>query len=150
MRYAAVSAFVLLLGAGIAGAQELSQENTVTTVDGRQQPIDYSRDHLNRLFVELPTPPEVEDIVITPGMAQFRALGLNFNLGYLPFFAPFPGSVPTTTNVWPDPFSLTRTSLATTPRSFARGQALNREIRRINKLERDKAKAKVVVKVQAN
>jgi hypothetical protein len=148
MRHAAVAAFVLLLGAGIAGAQELSQENTVTTVDGRQQPIDYSRDHLNRLFVEMPTPPAVEDIVITPGMAQFRALGLNFNLGYLPFFAPFPGSVPTTTNVWPDPFFLTHTSIATTPQSFARGRALSREIRRINRLEREKAK--VVVKVQAD
>jgi len=53
-----------------------------------------------------------------------------------------PGTRPTTSREWPDPFALTHTSIATTPRSFTTHRAVNAEIRRIEKTERAKIRVK--------
>src|SRR5260370_25302109 len=79
----------------------------------KSQPTpDYSRPTLMRIFVtdEQIAQPRFDFDV---GQVTYRRHGLNLILGYLPFLAPLPGSVPTTTRQAVDPFALTHTEYAT-------------------------------------
>lgn len=107
-----------LLVAGSAAAQESRPR------------ADYSRDTLMRLFVA--ASPEDEPIVrYENGGIELRALGANFRAQVL---APLSGSMPG--SGWPDPFSLTRTQIATSQRAWRTRRDLNREMRRIELTER--------------
>ena len=140
---------LFLLTFSIAGdvvAQDATQNVPMAPLP---QPVDeddpdYSRDTLLRLFADAP---EVEagdpNFRHSLGAVDFRALGMRWRIGYLPFFAPFQGSYVTTNREWPDPFQLTGTSYATLPRT-RRSRAMSTELKKIEK--RLKKDASVVVK----
>lgn len=131
-------ALAALLVAGAALAQ---------TADGRQPPApDYSREKLREIFSHTEEAPNrASNIEFTPGAVFFKALGMRWRINYLPFLAPLPGSVRTTTGYNVDPFALTGTEIAQTPRTFATRRAINAEMKRIERTEKEK-RAKVVVK----
>jgi len=109
-------------------------------------PPDYSRQKLQEIFSKIEEPPQHErNIQFTPGAVLFKALGMRWRINYLPFLAPLPGSFRTTTGYNVDPFALTHTEIAQTPRTFAAQRAINAEMKRIERTEREK-RAKVVVK----
>jgi hypothetical protein len=105
-------------------------------------PPDYSREHLFRLFAEVEPPPKRERAVkFGVGTIEFRALGTTWRIGYLPFFRPFLGSVPTTIGTPKvDPFVMTGIEIPQTQRTWHDSRALNAELRRIEKLEKERAK----------
>jgi hypothetical protein len=108
-----------LLVAGSAAAQE-----------SRRPRADYSRDTLMRMFVA--ASPEDEPIVrYENGGIELRALGANFRAQVL---APLSGSTPG--SGWPDPFSLTRTQIATSQRAWRTRRDMSRELRRIELTQR--------------
>ncbi len=74
-----------------------------------------------------------------PGYVEWRALGMQWRWFYLPFLAPLPGSRLKDTATLPNPFALTGTPYASTmPPMFDydRSWAVERELRRIERLER--------------
>jgi hypothetical protein len=134
MRRVAVSVFVvLLLTATAAFAAD-------------PETPDYSQQHLRELFAqtEAPPPPQT-NVRWGVGGVEFRAFGMNWRVLYLPFLPPLSGSVrgsnPST--MWPDPFALTHTELATTPRTWRDNREISRERKRIEKSMQERAKVKV-------
>lgn len=120
----------LLLVAGTATAQE-------------QTPPDYSRSTLMRLFVE-DTVDDGERIVYRPGRVNFVALGTSWQFDYLPqAFLPLSGTDTGVSQVWPDPFSLTNTQIATSPRAWRTQRQLSRELERINATDRARVRVNV-------
>lgn len=116
-----VMTLAFLLAAGTVAAQE-------------QQPrADYSRDTLMRLFVA--SAPDQEPVVrYRDGMLVLRGFnGDTLRMGYL---APLSGSE--IGDRWPDPFSLTGTQIATSPRAWRTRREVNAELRRIELSERAK------------
>lgn len=102
---------------------------------------DYSRDTLLRLFADAGD--EYEDdraVRYRFGTVEFRALGTSWRLNYLPIMIPFSGSGPgfngEITNTLPDPFMLTNTPIATSPRAWRTQRERNAEMRRIERTER--------------
>ena len=79
------------------------------------------------------------------GSVEFRAFGMDWRILYLPIAMPFSGSVrgSNPSSMWPDPFALTGTEFATTPRTFNDRREVSRERRRIEKSMRERAKVKV-------
>jgi hypothetical protein len=79
------------------------------------------------------------------GSVEFKAFGMNWRILYLPIAMPFSGSVrgsnPST--MWPDPFALTGTEFATTPRNWHDNREISKERRRIEKSVKERAKVKV-------
>jgi hypothetical protein len=121
----------LLAGAGLA--QETAKQPG--TPESAQQPgaPDYSRPTLMRLFVIDPqTAGPALDAEI--GSVRLRSRYANVLVGYLPFFAPLPGSVPTTTRQMVDPFVMTHMEIPAGPRVMRRERA--RELKRIERLTR--------------
>lgn len=111
--------FVTLALAGAAAAQEPSRP-------------DYSKEAVQRLVMSID--PDEAPVRYYPDSVTFTALGTTWNFNYLPaLFMPLSGTQLGVTQQWPDPFSLTRTVIATSPRAARRGRELNRELRRINK-----------------
>ena len=109
-------------------------------------PVDYSRDKLREIFSKTEQAPNRPgNIEFTPGAILFKALGMRWRINFLPFLAPLPGSFRTTTGYNVDPFALTGTELAQTPRTFAARRAVNAELKRIERTEKEK-RGKVVVK----
>ena len=107
---------------------------------------DFSRDTLIKLFSETTVTAKRDPAVeLGFGYIDFRALGMRWRVGYLPFLAPMQGSQPwRNVDRWPDPFILTGTEIATTPRTFARTREINSELKKLEK--RLKKDAKVTVK----
>ena len=123
---------LLALSTTLLAAAALAQET------GKQPPApDYSRPTLMRLFVIEPQLSQPDDIIEPEvGAVRYRSRFGNFLLGYLPFFAPLPGSVPTTTRQLVDPFVMTHMEIPAGPRVMRRERA--RELRRIDRLTRSK------------
>jgi hypothetical protein len=124
MKVATTVLFVLLLASPI-----LAQETAPSAPD-------YSKDTLLRLFAEGEERPERErNVKWSFGRVEFKALGMRWRIGYLPFLVPLPGSYMDTTG-WglPDPFLLTGTEIATTPRTFRDRRAMSAEMKRIDRL----------------
>lgn len=118
--------FVLLLASPM-----LAQETTSSAPD-------YSKDTLLRLFAEGEERAAGErNVTWSFGQVEFKAMGMRWKIGYLPFLVPLPGSYMDTTG-WdlPDPFLLTRTEIATTPRTFRDRRAMSAEMKRIDRLTR--------------
>jgi len=112
----------LLLVAGSAAAQE-------------QPRPDYSRDTLMRLFMA--ASPEEKQQVYNDYGVNVDAFGTTFRVHVLPqLFMPLSGSIMRTSKDWPDPFSLTRTQIATSQRAWRTRRNVNRELRRIELTQR--------------
>ena len=112
----------------------------------REEPPDFSRDTLLRLFAENPEREEVEPRFRHElGMIEFKTRNIRWRVGYLPFFLPLHGSVPWDHDQrWPDPFILTSTEIAHTSRTWRDRRAMSSELRRIDRKVRESA----VVQVQ--
>ncbi|HYI10187.1 MAG TPA: hypothetical protein VEK57_14095 [Thermoanaerobaculia bacterium] len=129
---ATAAILALLLVAGTAMAQE--QETTP----------DYSRSTLMRLFVTETLADDGRRIVYRPGVVNFVALGTSWQFDYLPqAFLPLSGTDTGVTQTWPDPFSLTGTQIATSPRAWRTRRQLSQELERINATERAKVRVNV-------
>jgi hypothetical protein len=112
----------------------------------QQQQPDYSRNTLIQIFAENPLPVNtVKKPDFGFGYVDFQALNMRWRVGYLPFLAPMYGSVPWAMNGafggMPDPFIATGTEIPQTPRTAAQNRAINSELKRIERTEREKAKA---------
>lgn len=103
---------------------------------------DYSKDTLLRLFVEAAEQERENPIRYRRGAIEFRALGTSWRFNYLPMMA-MHGTLNGVTMEVPDPFALTGTAIATSPRSWRTRREVNAEMRRIEKLERAKIKVTV-------
>jgi hypothetical protein len=133
---------VLLLSTTLLAGAALAQESATRTAPAQsaQQPAsaqapDYSRPTLMRLFVIDPqTSGPAPAIDAEVGSVRLRSRYANVLIGYLPFFAPLPGSVPTTTRQMVDPFVMTHMEIPSGPRVMRRERA--RELRRIERLTR--------------
>jgi len=101
---------------------------------------DYSRPTLLRIIVEKERE-EQRAIRFENGTVTFRALGSNWH--FVPIMMPLVGTRFTTTREWPDAFSLTGTPIATPPRAYFARREMNKEMRRIEKAAKPKAKIKV-------
>src|SRR5215210_4728617 len=113
---ATAAILALLLIAGTATAQE------------QKTKPDYSRSTLMRLFVEESVADDGQRIVYRPGVVDFVALGTTWQFDYLPqLFLPLSGTDTGVSQTWPDPFSLTGTQIATSPRAWRTRRELSRE-----------------------
>jgi hypothetical protein len=128
---------VLILLAGAAFGQE---EPGFTA-----PPADYSRDALLQIFAkDIDREPVDGRFQHQFGAISFKALGVRWRIGYLPFLAPLPGSQPwRVDDRWPDPFRLTGTQLASPPRTWRQTRDMNAELRKIEKRLRETAKVEV-------
>lgn len=108
---------------------------------------DYSRDTLMRIFVAQAPREERPPVILHVGRVEFTTLGLDWNVAYLPFLTPLHGTNPRVQQEMPDPFILTHTPIATGPRAARRNRrALNAELRRIERTERERAKIRVTTR----
>ncbi|HVS33851.1 MAG TPA: hypothetical protein VMS98_20615 [Thermoanaerobaculia bacterium] len=126
MKRAAVALALFLVAAPVAAQEEPPFP-----------PPDFSRDTLIRLFEEI----EVEDdrprVRHRFGAVDFRAFGTRWRVGYLPFMAPLPGSMPWINGErWPDPFRLSGTEIPHTSRTWNQRRQLSSELKRIDRLTR--------------
>ena len=115
-----IIALLITLAAGIARAQ--------TTIAP-----DYSREHLRQVFAANPVQEE-NKVHVNFGDIEFPGFGFNWRLGYLPFLAPLHGSVPGTTKVLPDAFSMNHVVFPGTRPVIIRDADMQREIVRIGRL----------------
>ena len=109
---------------------------------------DYSPQALRQIFTANSDEnrPRVQPVVRWGlGSVEFRAFGMDWRILYLPIAMPFSGSVrgSNPSSKWPDPFLLTGTQFAETPRNWRDNRELSRERRRIEKSMRDRAKVEV-------
>jgi len=121
----ASAAFLLIaLAAGSAAGQETTPRP------------DYSRQGVQRFVMSL-EPEEDADIPrhhYDPLVVNVAAFGTTFRLGYLPqLMMPMAGSQLGVTQTWPDAFSLTGTSIATSPRAWRTTRTFRRELNDINR-----------------
>ncbi len=109
------------------------------------QSPNYSRDALLQIFANEAERGKAEPrIQHSFGQISFKALGMRWRIGYLPFFVPLPGSRPwLNSDRWPDPFLLTRTEFASPPRTWRQSRDMSAELRRIERRVKDKATVKV-------
>ncbi len=134
MRTAMVAALVLLI-ATAAAAQQPAASSTAG-------PPDFSREKLTQIFsgvIEAPPKPEPA-IKWDLGTVEFRPLNMRWRIGFLPFLAPLPGSVRRTAPTIMDPFAMTGTVFPYTPRTWRAGRELSKEMKRIERTERERAK----------
>jgi hypothetical protein len=105
---------------------------------------DYSPRGLLRLFSgETPRPSDERALQFSYGVVEYRSpYGGGTNLKFLPALLPLSGTERRTSQVMPDPFSLTRTQIATSKRAWRTQRTLNAELRRIDKLERAKIRVR--------
>jgi hypothetical protein len=130
MRTSATILFLLLFGTA-AAAQDTPE-------------TDFSKDTLLRLLAaETPKPEPKPRVDFHVGAVDFLIHGNTYRFNYLPFMVPLSGSNPRISMEMPDPFSLTHTSIASPPRIWRNRRAVNAELRRIDRSERQRAKLKV-------
>ena len=115
----ALICLLITIAAGAAGAQ-------TTTPD-------YSPEHLRQVFAAVPAQQE-NKVHVDFGQIEFPGLGFNWRLGYLPFLAPLHGSVPGTTRVLPDAFSMNHVIFPGTRPVITRDADMQRELVRIGRL----------------
>ena len=102
----------------------------------------YSKDTLLRLFAESAKQEGENPIHFGRGAVEFRALGTSWRFNYLPMM-PLSGTMGGVTQEWPDPFALTNTAIATSPRSWRTRRDVSAELKRIEKSERAKIRVTV-------
>lgn len=110
---------------------------SVAYADDTPRP-DYSRETLLKILRPLPDHPPVPGrIQWHPGYFEFRSLGMNWRVIYLPLLAPLAGTRLADTARLPNPFELTGTPYASTlPPMFDQDRpwAVQRELNRIERL----------------
>lgn len=110
---------------------------------------DYSRPTLLRIVSEEITPPPRPHRFSFPfGAIDFTAFGQRFHVPYLPV-PMLAGSRPITAQILPDAFSLTNTEIARPPRTWRDQRGMSQELRRIERMEREREKKRVRVVVQS-
>jgi hypothetical protein len=102
----------------------------------------YSKDTLLRLFAEAAKQEGENPIRFGHGAVSFKALGTSWRFNYLPMM-PLSGTMGGVTQEWPDPFALTNTAIATSPRSWRTRRDVSAELKRIEKSERTKIRVTV-------
>lgn len=140
MKRAALILLTLSIGAAAA-----AQEQT-----GQPRP-DYSRQKLIQLFADEPKHEKAQPRVqLGFGSVNFKALNMRWRIAYLPILMPLSGSIPWRNNgafgSLPNPFELTGTEIASPPRTWRRTRDMSAELKRIERSERVKARARVTVK----
>jgi hypothetical protein len=125
----ASAAILILLLASTAAAQDAETR-------------DYSKDTLLRLFINAAEQETENPIRYRRGAIEFRALGTTWRFNYLPMM-PMSGTLGGVSQEPPDPFALTNTVLATSPRAWRTRREINSELRRIEAMERAKVKVTV-------
>jgi hypothetical protein len=135
MRTAA--AVLALLIATTAAAQE-------TTPADAPRP-DYTREKLTQIFSHVVEAPPKPDPTVNwhLGDVEFRALNMRWRMSWLPLLAPLPGSIRGTVPGPLDPFAMTGTVIPYTPRTWHDQRSLSKELQRIERMERERAKIRV-------
>ncbi len=112
----------------LSALSALAQETT-------EQP-DYSPQRLRQIFTSEPEPQhQPGGVHLGPGYVEFRALGTQWRVGFLPILAPLAGSVPTTRGLaMPDAFSLNHAVIPGAPPPPERDADVRRELRRIARI----------------
>src|SRR5690242_18554921 len=120
-------ALLITVAAGVAEAQS-APANTPAP--------DYSPDHLRQIFTTTPGPDATapHNVRLGFGVVDFRAFGMQWRVGFLPFLAPLHGSVPGTTGVLPDAFSLNHTIFPGWQPEIERSADMKREMKRIARI----------------
>jgi hypothetical protein len=138
-----IALILLLLLPSAAAAQEPPPAEASPAAETSP---DYSRDTLLRLFADNPDREESDPRVkVHFGAIDFRFAGMQWRIGYLPFFVPLQGSQPWLhQDRWPDPFILTGTQVAYGPRTWRDQRALTSEVRKLERRLRESSS--VVVK----
>ena len=109
--------------------------------DEPQLKPDYSRESLRRTFsahvIELGPKPKPR-VQFHIGAIEFRALGMDWRIIYLPIMLPLSGTRPGVTQELPDPFALTGTSIAGAPpyELESTPRELKAELKRIERVTR--------------
>src|ERR1051325_11153525 len=115
-----IATLILTLGlATFAAAQEQ-----------QAPPADYSRDRLREILTVDAAPGGPARVECPPGPIVFRPPGMRWRFNA--FAMPLAGSVRTTTGFEVDPFALTGTEIAQTPRTWVSRRAVNAELKRID------------------
>lgn len=119
--------FAVSASAASAGRQDYSKETLFI----------FSRDFLRQQ--------EASRIEWNVGAIDVFHFGTRLHISYLPFLAPLPGSRPNDVATFPNPFALTQTAIARSMPYMPddRPAAVNREIRRVLKMERSQARVQV-------
>jgi hypothetical protein len=121
----AIIALLITIVAGAARAQSATQPAAP----------DYSPDHLRQILTTDDQEPQPQrNVRIGFGVVEFRALGMDWRIGFLPFLAPLHGSVPGTTSVLPDAFSLNHVIFPGGLPEIERSADERRELRRIARI----------------
>jgi len=115
---------------------------SATAQDTQAPTRDYSKDTLLRLFVKAAKQEGENPIRYRRGAVEFTALGTSWRFNYLPMMA-MQGTLSGVSMELPDPFALTGTAIATSPRSWRTRREVSLELKRIEKLERAKIKVTV-------
>ena len=134
----------------LAAATSLTAQESASaaTSDAAPKP-DYSKPSLQRFVLSIPEPPKRDrNVRFHVGAIEFGAVGTRWRFNYLPIMAPLSGTRLGVTREWPDPFSLTGTTIATPKRAWRTQRKIDAEMRRIEKTER--AKVRVKVKASSN
>lgn len=131
-------AILVLLAAASLSAQEQPQDSTATTKP------DFSKPGLQRFVLSIPEQPKRErNVRFHVGAIEFGAVGTRWRFNYLPIMAPLSGTRLGVSREWPDPFSLTGTTIATPKRAWRTQRQVNAELKRIERSERAKIRVDV-------
>lgn len=107
-------------------------------------PPDFSRAKLTQIFSDVVEPPPSagHNVEWHAGWVDFRALNMRWRIAFLPIMAPLPGSIRGANAAPLDAFSMLGVPYAQTPRTFSDRREVNKELERINRLDRERAKIK--------
>jgi hypothetical protein len=132
MKRLIITAVVMLLAAATALAAD-------------EPRVDYSQDAMLSFTREVLRERAAERVDIDLGAIDIYHFGLHTRLFWLPFLAPLPGTRLNETASLPDPFALTQTRIARSMpyMSDDNTSAVNREIRRVLRMDKKRAKVKV-------
>ena len=99
---------------------------------------DYSRETLFLFSRDFLKQQEASRVEWGIGAIDVFHFGTRLHVSYLPFLAPLPGSRPNDVATFPNPFALTQTAIARAMPYMPdeRPAAVNREIRRVLRMER--------------
>lgn len=128
----------------LAGFALLTFMAAAALADDAPRP-DYSRDALLSFTREVLRQRANERVEVDLGAIDVYKFGTHLKFLWLPFLAPLPGTKLNETANLPDPFALTNTRIARSMPYVAEENAssVNREIRRVLKLDKKRAKVKV-------
>jgi hypothetical protein len=108
---------------------------------------DYSADALRQILISTgddpPAIPAPNDRFHAGlGFVGMTAFGIDWKFYYLPMLMPFSGSVRYSdpSSMWPDPFALTQTQFAETPRNWRNNREVSKERKRIENMAKVETK----------